>query len=292
MGVDHHVILYAGPGYRWQRRELMDLIAQGLTELYVKAEDEPKIIVYHNLQKNFHTDFVGSPVNRMQMIQSVGMEFVRFLHDNEVTDACVNKGKELADVIVKTIQEDPSCITALSGLGDHDYYTFEHSLRVAAYAVSIAVGLGIQSDDTLRSIALGGVFHDVGKKHVPLAVINKTGPLNSAEWEQMKSHPMRGSQDVPPGTLPYTSKQIILSHHEKNDGSGYPFGKTRVELIPEVEIAVVADIFDALTSNRSYQIGRSKFEALQFIKDKFVPVKISNEVFMALVACLAQKKAA
>lgn len=292
MSVENHVILYSGSGYRWTRRELMDLMAHGLTSLFVKEEDESKILVYQNLQQKFHSDFGGAPKERMQMIQAVGSDFVRFLHDNEVTEACVNKGQELANAIVVAIQEDPACIFTLSGLGSHDYYTFEHSLRVAAYAVSVAVGLGITSDETLRAIALGGVFHDVGKKHVPTSVINKTGPLTEIEWEQMRSHPLKGSQDIPDGTLPFTSKQIVLSHHEKNDGSGYPFGRTRVELLPEVEIAVIADIFDALTSNRAYQIGRTKFEALQFIKEKFVPSKISNEVFQALVACLAHKAAA
>ena len=133
---------------------------------------------------------------------------------------------------------------------------------------------------------MGGVFHDIGKKHVPTSVINKQGPLTENEWKLMQGHPSKGAAEIPTGSLPYIAKQIIMHHHEKNDGSGYPHQKSRVEILPEVEIVILADIFDALTSDRSYQKGRTRYEALRFIRDKMVPHKISLEVFGGLVASL------
>jgi HD-GYP domain-containing protein (c-di-GMP phosphodiesterase class II) len=171
-------------------------------------------------------------------------------------------------------------------LGDHDYYTYSHSVRVAAFSTVIAMQMGLTNVDQLREIALGAMLHDLGKKDIPLLLINKTGPLTEEEWKLFRAHPENGHKhmgDILKSTVPI---EIILHHHEKNDGSGYPHGLDRSSLLPEVQIATMADVFDALTSSRSYQNKRSRFEALDFIRHNLLGVKLSREPFQALVSSL------
>jgi HD-GYP domain-containing protein (c-di-GMP phosphodiesterase class II) len=105
----------------------------------------------------------------------------------------------------------------------------------------------------------------------------------------MRAHPERGAEEIEKSILSYVPREIILHHHEKRDGTGYPHALGKNELIDEVQIATLADIFDALTSNRSYQVSRSKYDALGFIKEKMLDTQVSPDAFKALISCLSNK---
>jgi putative nucleotidyltransferase with HDIG domain len=226
-----------------------------------------------------------APGKRIQSIEQIGADFVKCLYDGEITPGAIAKGEEIADAVVRCIAEDKSCIQHLSGLANRDYYTYFHSIRVATYATAVALEMGIKEESSLKQIAIGGVFHDIGKKNVPAAVINKAGPLSSEEWKLMRGHPDGGHQLMGESLLHHIPREIILHHHEKLNGSGYPDGLDKNSLLVEVQIATLADIFDALTSTRSYQNKRSRFEALDFIKHKFLS-DINSEAYKALIQCL------
>jgi putative nucleotidyltransferase with HDIG domain len=162
-------------------------------------------------------------------------------------------------------------------------------MRVAIYTTGVAIKMGITDYDQLRDISLGGIFHDIGKKEVPLEVLNKQGPLNEQEWEQMKSHPVVGFEIVKESNLSFVTKEIIHHHHEKLDGSGYPDNLKNCDIIPEVQMATIADVYDALTSSRSYQNKRNRFEALDLMKNKLLGNHFGAETFRALVSCLVEK---
>ena len=139
----------------------------------------------------------------------------------------------------------------------------------------------------MAQIALGGIFHDIRKRDVPMSVLNKKGPLTDEEWALMKSHPYNGWLELSQAQLSHTSREIILHHHERFNGKGYPDGLQGSEVLPEVQVAALADIFDALTSSRSYQKRRSRFEALSFIKERLLHEEVSPDAYKALVGILA-----
>jgi putative nucleotidyltransferase with HDIG domain len=282
-----HFILYAPPGYHWERQELNDLVAAGYVRLFIRKDDEFKAKVYLQLGKLPSVDKMLPPATRIQSLEQIGAEFIRCLHEGEITAACVAKGESLASSVVDCMTEDPSCIKHLTSLADRDYYTFIHSIRVSAYATAIAVQMGLTAKHLLLKVALGGIFHDIGKKEIPLTILNKAGPLTEAEWVVMRSHPKTGHASVADSLLAHVPREIVLHHHEKLNGSGYPDGLSKGSLLQEVQIATLADVFDALTSSRSYQNKRSRFEALTLIRHKFLQDDISPEAFKALIACLA-----
>lgn len=285
--VGAHFILYSGNGYKWERSELEGLLRNGYQSLWIHPSQSNKAVVYEKINSLPKLARDLAPQQRINSIQDIGAAFTKYLYEGELTEACIHKADGLANELVACVQEDPSCIREISGLADHDMYTFLHSIRVATYATAIAVKMGISDHAHLKLIAMGGIFHDIGKAAVPLTVINKQGPLLETEWAQMKSHPLLGFERVKDSLLNHVSREIIVHHHERLNGSGYPHGLDSTAILPEVQIATLADIFDALTSSRSYQNKRTRFEALDFIKNRLLKSDVSPEVFKGLIACLA-----
>lgn len=286
--VDSHVILYSGSGYRWEREELTGLIGLGYTHLWIRPEDEAKAVIYEKMAKLPTVSATLSPEERLSNIQNVGMVFTRYLFEGEITESAVQKGRELASHIASCVQEDPGCVRALSGLADHDQYTYLHSVRVAAYSTAIAHEMGVTDHENLQQIALGSIFHDVGKSSVSMDIINKRGPLLEHEWQIMRAHPTEGLNKLASAQVSHVCREIVVHHHERLNGSGYPHGITKNSLLLEVQIASMADIFDALTSSRSYQNKRSRYEALDFIKHRLIGTEVSADAFKALVSCLVK----
>lgn len=289
LNLNKHTVLYGTIGYYWVKSELEELLKSGYTHFLVKQEDKEKAHMYSKINSLPVLDKKLAPNDRILQIESIGENFTKFLWEGNITDSCVNEGKKISTSLTQCILEDKRCVSALNSLAGHDQYIYLHSIRVATYAVAIAIGMGLKDESKLAEIASGGIFHDIGKKDVPLEVLNKTGALNEDEWQAMRSHPLKGFEAVESCQLSPIAKAIIRHHHEKPDGSGYPDGLLHANIPPEVEIATLADIFDALTSSRSYQQKRTKFQALDFIKNQMVSKKIiSPDIYAALVNCLSE----
>lgn len=287
LNIEDHFILYSGDGYKWNRAELTELLRHGHQSFYIRQNDMTKAQMYHSITQLPLIDKALAPPERIQSIEQIGAKFTQCLYEGELTTACVKKAETIAGSLVDCITESPSCVAFLSGLADHDYYTYFHSVRVSSYAVAIAVTMGLKDPKLLASIAMGGIFHDIGKKEVPLNVLNKSGALTEAEWKLVRNHPVAGQTMIGETILGHVPREIIIHHHEKRNGKGYPHGLDAGSLISEVQIATLADIFDALTSSRSYQQRRTKFEGLDFIKHKLLKEEVCPEAFKALVRCLA-----
>lgn len=141
---------------------------------------------------------------------------------------------------------------------DHD--TWAHSTRVAAYATALAEHMGLPQSE-LEKIALAGYLHDIGKIGVPDRILLKKSNLLPEEWETIKRHPELGYEIIHELEFLNSAADIILLHHERYDGSGYPLG-LRGEKIPLLaRIFSVADALDAMTSERPYRAARSMAEA-------------------------------
>lgn len=134
---------------------------------------------------------------------------------------------------------------------EKDIYTRNHGVRVRDYSLKIAKTLGLSSE-RLENIVFASLCHDIGKVFVPDEVLNKPGRLTEEEFDLIKKHPVDGAK-MAQGTFMERLDEIIAQHHERIDGSGYPYGLKGDEILLEAKIIAIADSFDAMTSDRSYR---------------------------------------
>lgn len=171
--------------------------------------------------------------------------------------------------ISKVLVEDISSLRRLSvdmlDLRSFDDYTYHHSVNVAIYSVAIAVKMELP-EEMIQEIAVASLCHDLGKMKIDSNIINKNGRLSDEEFEEIKKHPQY-AYDMLYDNAFISSKvrQAVLCHHENENGSGYPFGRTEEEIPLEAKIIHAADVYDALTSKRSYKEPYSPADALEYI---------------------------
>ncbi|MDH8677837.1 response regulator [Fusibacter bizertensis] len=156
-------------------------------------------------------------------------------------------------------------VISLSNLVEaKDAYTENHTRRVADLAISLGKHM-LLSKEQLKNIELGAIIHDIGKVSTPEAILNKPGRLTTEEFEVMKDHPEAGARIIKPITALQKSADMVLSHHEKLDGSGYPNGLKASEIDIETRIITVADIFDALYTDRPYRKGMTLEQSMAIL---------------------------
>jgi hypothetical protein len=169
----------------------------------------------------------------------------------------------LADEVRRTHR---NLIAALSrSMEAKDFYTGGHVERVAEIAVAVGRRLGYAGED-LDAIEIGALLHDIGKIGIPERILHKPGPLDEAEWEVMRRHPIVSEFILSGIELHPFVAQIARSSHERIDGTGYPDGLAGEDVPLPARIVLVADAFDALTSDRPYRAKRPEHQALAEIR--------------------------
>ncbi len=173
--------------------------------------------------------------------------------------AVFNSVAGMADSILR----NPLALGSLSRLKSFDQYTYYHSVNTCILAMTLGRQLNMARDPLIR-LGLGVVLHDIGKTQVPIDILNKPGLLTEDEAERVKQHVMRGV-DYLDGTLKVETAVLlpVLEHHERMDGSGYPYHRQRADLSEVGLIAGVVDVYDALTSDRPYRKAASPHQALK-----------------------------
>jgi putative nucleotidyltransferase with HDIG domain len=146
-----------------------------------------------------------------------------------------------------------------------DKETKEHTFRVTDITVKLATRLGIRQADLIH-IRRGAILHDIGKVAIPDQILFKPGPLVQEEWDIMRRHPDIAVELLSPVNYLEPALEIPHWHHEKWDGSGYPDGLRQEEIPFAARLFAVADVYDALTSNRPYRLAWPKWDAVEYIE--------------------------
>jgi putative nucleotidyltransferase with HDIG domain len=165
------------------------------------------------------------------------------------------------------ITYDQTLTSLMSALDARDRETEGHSMRVSRLTCLLAEEIGLNGQQ-LKAIERGALLHDIGKIGISDTVLHKPGKLTDDEWKTMRIHPDIGARIVEGIPFLQDSLSVIRYHHERWDGSGYPIGLKGEEIPIQARIFAVADVFDALTSRRSYRNKSSAEEALQYIKEQ------------------------
>lgn len=172
----------------------------------------------------------------------------------------------IANNIVNEIRENnDTIIIETINLSSFDNYTYEHSINVCIMSVILGIGLGL-NDEELKKLSQAALLHDIGKTAIPIDILNKPGKLNDEEYEEMKNHSKYGYNLLKENEdIASTVRNAIFSHHENEDGTGYPRQLTGDKIHKFAKIIHVADVYDALTAKRAYKEPINPADALEFL---------------------------
>ncbi|MBI4911778.1 MAG: HD-GYP domain-containing protein [Acidobacteria bacterium] len=174
-----------------------------------------------------------------------------------------SRARPVVEEVQASLARNPGALIGLARLKQVDTYTFQHSVSVCALLVAFCNGQGMSAEQAYEA-GLGGLLHDAGKMRIPPEILNKPGPLSPEEFAVMKSHASLGRrllEDLP--GISEAVLQVAAEHHERLGGAGYPSGCRGRSISLLGRMAAIADVYDAITSDRCYHRGLEPTEALR-----------------------------
>jgi HD-GYP domain-containing protein (c-di-GMP phosphodiesterase class II) len=230
---------------------------------------------------------IGAPV-KARILRDASLSLVEEIYEKKDISNALDESKDLIGQFVNMMDSSPESIDHLLELSSHDFYTFNHSLDVAVYSLGIGRMMNYSEKDMVE-LGRGAIFHDIGKKWVDAEIICKKGTLSDAEWTQMQRHPEYGLKILSEYEGATDAiKACCFEHHESFLGNGYPQGLDAASIHPMARIVAIADTFDALTTQRSYNQPMTPRDAILFmttkIKDKYDPeiLKAMSEILLKI----------
>lgn len=262
-----------------------------LTEKMYKELITTRFIYIFNADKNLYEKYY------MQNVQKVkkSLNLSNILNETEEITyklfedpESLNNLKDIQNSVTNTVSlilKDNSILSSALSIFSHDYYTHTHSVHVKIYSICLGKRLGLDKK-ALEELGTAALLHDLGKSKISKQILNKKEKLTNEEFLQIKKHPLFGYEIAK--KLNINNKNILLgirSHHEKIDGTGYPDGLKGNEIHLFAKIISICDIFDALSSKRSYKNPLSAFDTLLRMKKEMsnlIDIKILNEFILML----------
>ncbi|BCR04616.1 HDIG domain-containing protein [Desulfuromonas versatilis] len=273
-------LFFAKKGLDFGHSHRARLQERGVTHLYIRDEDSA---LYFDYLKETITEIVRNPACQSEQKAAVIHSACQDIMSRVIADpraSFINQAHEIITPTIDLIVSDDTATRHLIQLTAYDHYTYTHSTNVGIFGVALARLLYRPNDfRKIERMGAGFFLHDLGKCRVPIEILNKPGKLTPSEWSVMQRHPAEGFQMLEEaGFLTDEAQIITLQHHEKDDGTGYPNALDRDNIHPLARICRLADVYDAITSDRPYAKRKSTYEALKLMKEQIV-ADIDQELF-------------
>lgn len=229
----------------------------------------------------------GVPVaKRSQVLYSCAQGLVSQILDEPRSRELIERSRDLVAATTRFLTGEQAAFAHLLKLVSYDYYTYTHSVNVFVFSVTLAQRVGFRDPQLLREFGEGVLLHDIGKSMIDPSITNCTGKLSDEQWKSMKMHPVYGYEILSEhGSLTGMALDVVRHHHEKIRGGGYPDNLKGKQIAPLVRISTIADIFDALTTRRSYKSALPTFDALRIMRDEILK-DLDDGYFRAFVSMM------
>lgn len=246
------------------RQRLMDHVLDGI---YVANEDRTKYV--HYLESHLASIIADPDVpieEESTIVYTCATHVVQDLLERPGQSEDIKRAQRMVDNTIEHLLKGPDRFARAFEQMSFDYLTYTHSVNVCVFGLALGQRLGFGRDE-LRRLGAGLLLHDIGKSRIDEAILNKRGPLTDEEWRAMRQHPDHGREileatgDVDPLAL-----TIVHQHHEKCTGRGYPRGLREPDIHLYSKICTLADVFDALTTERPYKQALDSFPALRIMQ--------------------------
>lgn len=266
-GVECRLLIAVGTPYN---QELQDsLVRDGIEEVFVETEKLDAFLTYSLKNSSQVAESPSVPAEaKMRLLYENAVLVVRKAFDGMLSPASVRIGQEFIENCTAHLAMSKPSADTLFPLFPKDYGTYTHCAQVALLGMSFGQYLGWTVGE-IAEFGVGALFHDVGKSRIPDSILNKPSGLDEKEYESVKKHPLLGYQQLAAtGTMTEDQLNIVLSHHEAFDGSGYPNGLRGGEIPEHARVTRIVDCFDAMVSDRCYKEAFPREKALRVMKNE------------------------
>lgn len=286
MKLDHPVVDRLGRnlvarGAELDQYMIDSLIQMGIMTVYIQSneDDEPNkpLVVSAEAKRKIAQLRTEDPakVSLSASVRKRVAEGIQFIYNSPDSKEATQATTSIATELLNAINSNDAIALDISALKTSDEYTFKHSVDVATIAMIVAKQQGF-SDPEIHEIGVCGLLHDIGKTKVPLEILNKPGRLDDQEFTIMKQHSVYGYHMVKDRNEFSTAVCLgVLQHHEKINGSGYPMGVDDSKISPYARVLAVADIYDALVTERPYKAAYSQRDAVEMIMSMTMELDIN-----------------
>ncbi|MBQ9632009.1 MAG: HD-GYP domain-containing protein [Lachnospiraceae bacterium] len=261
------VLIQRGP--QLEGHYIQYLEEHGINSIVIQEgeEEEPLVELSDKAKRVVERTRVEDPAKvalREDVKKRVG-EGVQFLYNNTESKSFLEATSNVSAELTRAITKYDAVAIDIAQLKVSDEYTFKHSVDVASLSMIIGKTYGLNREQ-MREIGIAGLLHDVGKSKIPKEILNKPARLTDEEFHQMKFHSLYGYR-ILEGSDGFSLdiKSGVLQHHEKMNGKGYPMAVGGDKIHPFARIISVADVYDALVTERPYKKGFPKKDAIEII---------------------------
>ena len=262
-------VLLIGPQERLEESTRLSLLRAGIPVFILRRD---RNLYYTHLERHLSRLVQGAkadPKEAAEAVHELASEVMKRVFEDPNDDNLV-QARQVIKASVDLIVSSDQALANLLRLAQHDYYTYIHSINVGLFGLGLAKLLGRKGQSfDLQALGLAFFFHDIGKMRIDQNILNKPGPLTDKELEEVHQHSRLGMEMMEElGLLTPEARSVVLEHHERYDGSGYPQGLSREEIHPYARICAVVDVFDALTSDRPYRSRMQAVPALRLMTEQ------------------------
>jgi len=267
-GIDPPV-LYRNKNLPFTKDVKQRLIHHDVKTLSIPTENDQSFYKYiENNIGDILTDPDISIEQRAWFLYESAQNMIHSMMKDPRSSDMLQRSSNIADHAVHFMFKESNAFKCLLKVTSYDYYTYTHSVNVFVFSTALAHALG-HSENEVRVFGQGTLLHDIGKSMIDPAIIRSREKLTPAQWHEIKQHPVLGhrillQQGFRDEIVLFTTRH----HHEKLDGTGYPDGLKGNEITHWARICAIADVFDAMTSKRTYKDAHGSFETLKVIRDE------------------------
>jgi len=267
---DGKYILYRERSLPFTLKEKERLKENKIDRIFINAIDKK---TYFNYVEDNLINIVNDPKvpedKKSSIVYHTSIELIKDVLNDPRAGENVKRSKNVVNGTLDYVIGNEFSMRHLLRVMSFDYYTYTHSVNVSLFAIALAEKLDIKDRKSLFEFGLGALLHDIGKSKISDSILNKKGTLTDEEFEIIKKHPIYGAEILKEkgNEIPENSIYPVLQHHEKINGTGYPYGLKGDQIHIYGKIVGVSDVFDALTTKRSYKDAINSFDALSLMKE-------------------------
>lgn len=263
-------VLYREKNLSFTETERSRLLENNVKEVYINSDEEDEYRQY--IEDNLSAILTDEHLDReekCEILYGSAQHLMQKVMAEPGAGGVLTRSKHLADDTLGFMIKDPSVFQNIVKVMSTDYYTYTHSINVLVFSVALLQALDVDDPAVIRQFSYGALFHDVGKSMIDPTILNQKGPLTKDQWKLIKLHPVYGCDILKgQGGFEEITFDVTRHHHEKLNGDGYPDNLEGDEVSRLTRVVTICDIFDALTTNRSYKNAVGSFEALNLMKEE------------------------